>query len=377
MKKIKIYTNQILVLVKIYLFKFLSLVFVHSEFWVICERGTDARDNGYHFYNYIKKFHPEMKVYYIIDKDSPDYYRVKSDAVHYGSLKNYWIVASAEKIISSHYGTVIPNLNPRLFKLTKLYKKYYFLQHGIIKDKLVTLFGDVAPMKLFICGAKPEFEYVLKNFKHKKNVVKYTGLARFDNLYNCNKKKQILIMPTWRSYIKSETDFLDSTYYKCWQNVITNKKIIDLLIQKDYQLIFYPHYEIQKYIHHFFTVNNRVILADLKNFDVQNLLKESMLLITDYSSVYFDFAYMNKPVVYYQFDSDEFFEKHYNQGYFNYKINGFGPVCEKYEDVVNEIIKYVNNNFEIEKKYALNIEKFFPLRDESNCERIYKEVVRS
>ena len=56
------------------------------------------------------------------------------------------------------------------------------------------------------------------------------------------------------------------------------------------------------------------------------MLKESSMLITDYSSVFFDVAYMHKPIIYYQFDRDAFRQGHYQEGYFSYD-DGFGPVA--------------------------------------------------
>lgn len=37
--------------------------------WIVSERGSDARDNGYHFFKYIRENHPEIKAYYIIEKN--------------------------------------------------------------------------------------------------------------------------------------------------------------------------------------------------------------------------------------------------------------------------------------------------------------------
>lgn len=49
-------------------------------------------------------------------------------------------------------------------------------------------------------------------------------------------------------------------------------------------------------------------------------------MVTDYSSVAFDFAYMKKSLVYAQFDREAFFEgQTYDEGYFNYETDGFGP----------------------------------------------------
>jgi len=61
--------------------------------------------------------------------------------------------------------------------------------------------------------------------------------------------------------------------------------------------------------------------------DYQELIKESSLLITDYSSIFFDFAYLKKPVIYTHFDYNEYRENHVPEGYFNYKNDGFGPIC--------------------------------------------------
>ena len=50
--------NQLKTLLALKVLLFLSRIIKSDKCWVICERGTDARDNGWHFYNYIKKHHP-------------------------------------------------------------------------------------------------------------------------------------------------------------------------------------------------------------------------------------------------------------------------------------------------------------------------------
>ena len=66
-----------------------------------------------------------------------------------------------------------------------------------------------------------------------------------------------------------------------------------------------------------FEGNKRIKIASTEEYDVQTVLKESAYLITDYSSISFDFAYMKKPLCYFQFDYAEFREKHYPEGYFS------------------------------------------------------------
>lgn len=342
--------------------------------WVLFERGTDARDNAYFFYCYLKEEHPEKKVYYIIDKKSPDYSKVKKDAVSFGSLKNYWVIATAEKIISTHCNSGLPHVNPKLFRFFRLNERYYFLQHGVTKDNLMPLYYNQTGVQLFVCGAKPEFDYITDKFGYPSDAVQYTGFARYDTLHDAQTQNQILIMPTWRKYIKNKEQFLESECYQQWNRVLEDPRLTEYLEKNNLTAIFYPHYEVQKYLQHFQTGSDRIILADFANYDVQTLLKESKLLVTDYSSVYFDFAYMRKPVIYFQFDQEIFFSKHYNRGYFSYEKMGFGPVTESVEATVDAIIQISKSAFEPTDAYRKRMEAFFPLYDQKNCERIYDAI---
>ena len=62
----------------------------HPEVWLISERGDDARDNGYAFYEYMKKNHPEIAFKYIISKKSQDFNRITKEAMEkcYGCPNN-------------------------------------------------------------------------------------------------------------------------------------------------------------------------------------------------------------------------------------------------------------------------------------------------
>lgn len=351
------------------------LSFLNKEkCWVIFERGDDARDNAYWFYRYMKRHHPDQKIYYIIDKKSADYYKVQSDAVQYSSIKSYWILVNAEKIISTHYAFGFPGCSQKIFQLCGLNKKLYFLQHGIIKDDIPALYGNSAPMQMFVCGAAPEYEYVRDTYGHPEGVVQYTGLARFDQLHDIHAKKQILVMPTWRQYVKSWEEFLASDYFRCWQDFLNTPALIDYLRETKTQLVFYVHYEMQKYINAFSTSSEWIHIARFADYDVQTLLKESAVLVTDYSSVFFDFAYMRKPMVYFQFDEDSFFAGHYQRGYFDYRKNGFGEVCTDVEQAVSALLKICRNSYEAEAYYLDRIKDFFPLYDCKNCERIYQAI---
>ncbi len=345
----------------------------NGHVWLISERGNDARDNSYHLYKYIKKNHPEICVKYIIDKKSADRKKIDSeDIVNYCSNLHYILFITSGRLISTHIMGFSPDMSLfwRLNKigLLRVKGKKIMLQHGITQNYLEFMNKKTSKLDLFICGAKPEYKFILDNFGYNKKVVKYTGFARFDNLKN-EFKNQILIMPTFRKWLNYSDNFIDSNYYKKWNELLNNKELINYLEKNNINLYFYPHYEIQKNINDFKSISKNIIIADFKNYDVQKLLIDSKLLITDYSSVFFDFAYMNKPVIYYQFDLYEFRKKHYKEGYFDYETMGFGPVCKSSRDVVLNIINY---KFD----YKERVQKFFEYNDKSNCERIYNEILK-
>lgn len=374
LKKFKLWMAEIRIIICYWVGTVLSL-FGTRKHWIITERGYEARDNAYCMYQYIKQKHPEQRVYYLIDRKSADYDRVKEDAVQFGSLKSYILLSSAEKLISTHYASGIPIMSTRLFCLLGLDQKLYFLQHGITKDDLPGLYGSNAPMRLFVCGAKPEYEYVLKRFGHPAGVVQYTGLARFDRLQDMSDRRQILVMPTWRKYIANEQMFLESDYFKYWQSLLNHPQLIEALERTGIRLVFYVHFEMQPYAHHFSSRSEQIVIAKFEEYDVQTLLKESAVLVTDYSSVFFDFAYMSKPVIYYQFDEEAYHKGHYLQGYFDYRTMGFGEVCVCEEAAVSTLLKLMKHGMYQEKRYADRVDAFFPIRDTENCQRIYQHIV--
>ena len=350
------------------------------EIWLVSERGTDARDNGYHFYRYIREKYPEIEVYYAITEDSPDRSKVEAlgDVVSYGSLQHYLLFIAAEYKISTHINGYSPYIYfySRFGRLLPWKGKRIFLQHGVIKDNLTGLYREKTDVDIFICGAKPEYDYVSGNF-HYSDEVKYTGLARYDALHDFVVKNQILVMPTWRMYLddRTEQELAESDYVIKWNAVLRDPRLQAALKRAGKTLVFYPHYEVQKkFLHLFSSEDPAVVIADFDHYDVQQLLKESQLLVTDYSSVFFDFAYMKKPCVYYQFDEDIFYAGHYKRGYFDYRDMGFGEVIADHEALVDAMIGYLESNCEMKEKYANRIEGFFPLHDAHNCERIFTEI---
>ncbi|QIH77961.1 hypothetical protein GTN30_04695 [Macrococcoides canis] len=185
------------------------------------------------------------------------------------------------------------------------YKKV-FLQHGVF-------YNDISN---YIDKNKIHFDLVVVSTEHEKNFliqhhykcdeIVTSGLPRFNKLIDKSESIgaiDILIMPTWRSYITCEKEFLQSDYFKMYQHLLNQ------LIENhpDKRIVFFQHYEFKKYNKYFSNINVE-IRED--NDEIPELLMHAKVLITDYSSVLFDFNVMNKNVFLYQFDKDIFFDRH-------------------------------------------------------------------
>ncbi len=389
MNKIKLRIKQLWIILKYLLTKMLN-VFTsnkkNNDIWLIAERGDEARDNGYAFYKYMQENHPEKEFYYVIKKDSPDINKIDpSRRVFYQSFKHIKYYMNAKYLLSTH----ILGFSPEFRSFGKLVKKFkifdckgkkIFLQHGITQSYIEYLTKNSVDLDLFVCGAKPEYDFILKNFGFDESVVKYTGFARYDYLKSTKKSdyKKVLFMPTWRKelFYLTDSEFVKTNYYKNIISILTNEQLNEILAEKNIKLIFYPHYEIQKRIDLFNIKKKNIIIASSKKYDLSNLLKETDMLITDYSSVFFDTAYQYKPVCYFQPDYEDFRKTQYGEGYFNFNTLGFGKVSLNVDDLINNVIKIINNDFLMDEKYQKRVNNFFLYNDSSNCDRIYNEIIK-
>lgn len=359
-----------------FLFPISNLFLKSKKIWIITERGYDARDNGLHLFKFLQQTHHEVNCYFTIKKKGSDFKNVKDckNVIEHGSLKHIFLFSCAKVKISSTVNGFAPN---------KYYAKYMLkhhlqginvgIKHGIFKNIHPNYFKQNSHLDLVICGAQPEYEFVKKEFGFREDEVAYCGLARFDNLHNSNVKNQILVMPTFRNYLSdlNEEDFRITDYFQKWDELLTK---LDKNPFDKFDVVFYLHAVFQKYVTIFENRYKNIIVAKFEDYDVQQLLKESKVLVTDFSSIFFDFAYMRKPTVYYQFDENEYYTKHYTKAYFDYRSDGFGDVCTNSESVRASLDKILASDCMLQDGYLRNINKFFPVYDNLNCERIYERI---
>lgn len=362
--------------------------------WIICERGIEARDNGYAFFKYMRSNFPNKKVYYLIDPTNKiDYDNVKhlGNIIYYNSPEHRMAIFYAECLLSTHIGFITPwsYVCHKTFFSCLHCPKFVLLNHGITKEDMSKKLNKrVTGTDLFIAANEEDFNALTqdKRYGYKPTEVSLTGYARYDKWETGSERNQILFMPTWRAYLVNKTiqnrntptvidNFKESLYYQMIQQLLNNPRLDELLNQHNMQMVFYPHYEMQSALSLWSTKCKNIVFADKQHYDIPTLMRESKILITDYSGVGFDFAYMYKPVLYYQFDQDEYYAGHYQRSkQYSLENNGLGPVVTMEEDLIKTLEILLTNQCMMPDTYHQKVDKFFTYHDTNNCQRIYSAV---
>lgn len=358
----------------------------NKKVWLVAELEDTCRDNGYHFFKYMRKERSSHPCYYAINKSSEDFHKIKDlgNIIQFGSIKYWLLYMSANKNIVTDKGADPCHLLFVVLHKLGSYDNIIYLQHGIMFNDIPMFYYKNTHFRLITSGSKAEYKLLRgEKYCYPENRVKYTGFARYDNLADFRvNSRQILIMPTWRRWLGREVNkfgekvsFTDSTYYKKWSEILKDESLIKYIEKENLVIKFFPHHQMQKFIKNFKTPSKNIQILSEGINDVQELLKESAILITDYSSVVFDFAYMKKPILYYQFDINELLSKHFQNGKINYEDNDLGLISYTKDELLTNLKKF-HTKFILPTKYSKRVEDMFFYRDNKNCERIYNEIIK-
>ncbi|MEB3767531.1 CDP-glycerol glycerophosphotransferase family protein [Acinetobacter sp. MD2] len=370
-----------------------SVKYVTDGSFMLMDRDVQADDNAEHLYRYIKENHSDQKIYFALRRDSHDWDRLKLDGfnlVEYGSSYFEIKLRSCSKIISSHLDRYVNNYFGDEYEYSK---KFIFLQHGLTKDDMSNWFNSKKNLQCLITASPFEYESIVGDNNHYKLTEKevvLTGFPRHDSLLKKDvDKKIILIMPTWRNSIVGKTvgqgntrelndEFMQTFYAQAWYEFLHSPKLKNLVDHYGYTAIFAPHANITPYLDQF-NVPNFISIwsASDSQTSMQKLFQDAKIMITDYSSVAFEMAYLQKAVIYFQFDRDNIFAGNhiYQKGYFDYEEDGFGPVIETVDETLDSLDTILMNDGRPLTVYSNRMSETFPFRDGRCCERVYNAIL--
>ena len=366
---------------------FLTKYLVPRHIWLISDRPSVAGDNGEALFRYLseneRKYRGRIRAYFVINRESPDYKRLR----RIGRV----IAASSprHKIYSLHCEVKAASQTDReLYDVTVrnqikdlLYtEKRVFLQHGVTKDDISDAYSRyLQDFDLFITASYREYESILSNPNYGAHTgsVKLTGFPRHDLLRD-GRERVIVITPTWRRSLDfaESGEFSRSQYFLAWQSVIKSPELLSLAREWGYEIWFVPHNNTERHLGAFGELPAEIkVISGSKNY--AEIFSRASLLITDYSSNSFEFSYLGKPVIYYQFDREEFFSSHtYRAGYFDYVRDGFGEVVRDEGELLLAVRGSLLRGCEIEEKYKRRIDRFFKYRDMENSSRVVSEILK-
>lgn len=369
--------------VRVLLFFILPLM-KRRRVWIFCDRVDRAGDNGEALFRYAAGVKDSIRKYFVIGSDSPDFPRMKKvgKVLKYNSFAHKLRVLSAERLISAH------SLESEAFSpflgATQFYSGYMnfdrvFLQHGIIYNEHSAVLNKcMRRFRFFLTSAARERESILNGgYGYTRREVKLIGMPRYDRFGEFPREKTIVFAPTWDSRIVENQengkraynpDFKNTDYFKALNDFLNDPQILDAARRYGYRILFRPHPCVCQQLSDF----EKQDIVDFlpEDYPYRQLVDRCGIFITDYSSVFFDFVYNNRPVIYYRFG-----HLHYNSGYLDLRKEGFGETVDTLDALRPLLEEYLASGCRMKELYRERADRFFAFRDSNNCARAYKEIL--
>jgi glycosyltransferase involved in cell wall biosynthesis len=365
--------------------------------WVLMDRVNNADDNGERLFEYLRARRPDINAWFVIDRDTADWRRLRVAGVQrvvpYGSFDWKMLMLNASWLLSSHADVAITTPPGLMRALKRPTWRYGFLQHGVIKDDL-SKWLNRKDMDLFVVSTRDELASITADgtaYLATTKETRLTGLPRFDRLqakarrHPSAERDLIIVAPTWRQYL---TDYIGPTgprplsdafwgsdYLRNWEALLRSPRLAAAAAARGWHIGFMPHPNMQPALEQL-DLPPHVEPMTFEGVDVQELYARCALLVTDYSSVAFNIAYIDGPVVYFQFDRELMLSGAHlgRPGYFDYDTDGFGPVATDLDGAVDAVVAAIEHGPRPTAEYQTRIDTTFPFRDAGACARVVAAI---
>lgn len=354
--------QKIIVFLLSSLFRFFSFLPVIPNVFVFeSQYGGRIDDNPKAIYDYLKnQKDSKNKLFWSIryldreiveDKDVKVLYRFSIRWLYYMARANYWIV------------------NARMPKWLDKRKETKYVQtwHGTPLKKLaldMDTYGmpgsNLENYKKNFLAETQKWDYLVAPNQYSKDIFKScfafkkefidSGYPRNDILYNKNNqedikklkekfglpldKKVILYAPTWR-----DDYYISKGKYKF--KIPFNINTLNDILKNQAVFIFRAHYLVAETLDGI--ADGKVIFNLSGNEDISELYLVSDLLITDYSSVFFDYANLERPMLFYAYDY-EHYRDNLRGFYFDVENKAPGPFITEENEFYTYLTEFVKNN---------------------------------
>ncbi|MEN9823689.1 MAG: hypothetical protein RLZ04_2115, partial [Actinomycetota bacterium] len=355
--------------------------------WLLADLVDRADDNAEALYRFLMTHGVGHRIAYLLDRDSSDWERLERDGfdlVAAGSPEHFVAHANCELLIGSHsHGQVrTPFGEAAMAGLVR--HEFVFLQHGVIHHDLSGWLNR-RKVRMMITSTRREHESIVaagSSYELSECEVKMTGLPRHDVLLSdCGQPDVVLFAPTWRRYLfDPQRDFgheperIKAARESCavaeWNELMHYRPLLDLCERKGLRIVLAMHPNLAPIAEAFEVPSGVLALADFMDGRYATALSHCAALVTDYSSISFDAALLNRPVVYLHPDHRAFFGGGHTvaRGYFDYERDGFGPVTETGTRAATVLARELTGP--ADPVYSGRRATAFAYRDGQNCQRV-------
>lgn len=256
------------------------------------------------------------------------------------------------------------------------HKDYVFLQHGVMY--MVSLSSEQRQFfnkrngrgkQKVVVSSMLEAEHFTDNTDYKLDDLYVTGLPKFDKSVLNSTADRISIMLTWRPWdsVVGLTDIRQTGYYKMLRDIVKN--IPEDLKEK---LIVMPHPLILNQVEA--NPNDEVWKYFVPGLKYEDMLKQTKVLITDYSSISYDAFYRGSNVIFCWAEKDYCMRNYGKNAHLMLTEDlAFGPVCYSNADVSDAV--RASYNSDQTEEYNLRYSKLVEFRDGTNTERLIEKLI--
>lgn len=351
--------------------------------------GNNISDNSKAIYDYVLENNKEIDIVWVV-REPEKYKDMPCRVVKRNSIRGCWAVLRAR--------VAIFNQGYMDFCTFNIIGGAYSVQlwHGVawkkigldgwdepkgLKDKVYRkAFKLITRYTLYIAPADNYAEILKSAFNAPEDRIMKVGQPRNEILFNENNNKAvhealinelnindkdakiIVYMPTFRDKKQKVLSLFDNVHFERANQIAKENNCV--IIEKS-------HFKdsLRK--------DEKKLLSEnifaLPNYDAMKLLGAADILITDYSSCFFDFAVKDKPIIFYLYDYEYY--KNKDRGlYYEYSDIAGGTVAFNENELFKAIENNINNpEIEKEKRQKL-LKEYVTYEGSDNSEKIVKRI---
>ena len=301
-------------------------------------------------------------------------------------VDNFEFIEKCRALLPRLKAVVMENtaLNPLTWRYFHMLEEcsYIFLQHGPTFWKMAPKHISAFAVANYVnVASESEKEFLERHVPAhwetgRRPQYLIAGLPRWDLLKDesgAEREKVVFYMPTWRAAFNSGMDAIARSAYFSGVRALVSEENLKRLKKKGLRLIMAAHHHL---VNHVKGLDFDLPIELVPQSEISYWIRHASLCVTDYSSVSFDFLFLNKPCIFWTPDrhdglltADDYaeviFAEHQAKNMFN-RVHSV-------EDVVAMIERYADSGFKLEPEKCAVANRHFACRG-NVCARLYEQI---